>query len=490
METEYQKLGLKVGLELHIQLETTNKRKLFCNCSTTMKEKNPIKTIVRYLHPVASEMGEIDKAAQYEFLRGRKFIYQIFKNETCEVELDEEPPHEVNSEALTTALQIALMLNCDIPDEIHVMRKIVIDGSNTTGFQRTMIVGMNGWFEFKGRKILITQVTLEEDAAAIVSEENGNVTYRLNRFGIPLVEIDTDILEGFSPEEIQEIAYTIGLIAKSTGKVKRGIGSIRQDINVSIEGGNRVEIKGVQELNMLSKVIDLEIKRQLTLIKEGKSVEKETRAAKEDGTTEFMRPLPGAERMYPETDCPPIVIDKKWLEEIKNNLPESWDRKLERFKKHLKLSDLLAKEIIRSDYLSLFEKITMEKNVEPSVVASFFTSTLKDLNRRGEVNLENLDENIFFEIFDFLEKGRLMKEALPEVIKYLSKNPMVSLESALEDLKLNVISLEELRKIIYDVSKTERDKKRIINIVMSKVRGRADPKVVIEEINKLELNTI
>ncbi|MDI6806738.1 MAG: Glu-tRNA(Gln) amidotransferase subunit GatE, partial [Candidatus Aenigmarchaeota archaeon] len=243
---ECRRLGLKVGLEIHFQLDTKNK--LFCSCSTEMKEREPIKVIVRKLHPVASELGRVDVAAQYEMLRDRTFHYQVFKNETCLVELDEEPPHPVNEEALKIALQIALLLNCETPGEVHVMRKIVIDGSNTCGYQRTMIVGRNGFLKYKGKKIGITNICLEEDAAALVKEENGNIYYKLNRLGVPLVEIATETLNGFSYQEIQDIAYTIGLIAKSTGKMKRGAGTIRQDINVSIKGGNRVEIKGVQQL--------------------------------------------------------------------------------------------------------------------------------------------------------------------------------------------------------------------------------------------------
>jgi glutamyl-tRNA(Gln) amidotransferase subunit E len=147
---DYKKIGLKAGLEIHLQLNT--KHKLFCNCSTEMKEKEPIAIIKRKLHPVASELGEIDSAAQFEYLRNRTFYYQVFKNETCLVELDEEPPHPVNQEALKIGLQIALLFNCDIPNEIHVMRKTVIDGSNTSGFQRTMIIGKDGSFDYLGKK--------------------------------------------------------------------------------------------------------------------------------------------------------------------------------------------------------------------------------------------------------------------------------------------------------------------------------------------------
>jgi len=443
---DYEKLELKVGLEIHFQLNT--KHKLFCSCSTEMKEKEPIAVVKRKLHPVASELGEIDVAAQFEYLRDRTFYYQVFKNETCLVELDEEPPHPVNKEALETALQIALLFNCDIPDEIHVMRKTVIDGSNTSGFQRTMIVGRNGFFDYHNKRIEIANVCLEEDAAAIVKEEDGEVWYRLNRLGIPLVEVSTKILEGFSPQEIQDIAYTIGLIAKSTGKIKRGIGAIRQDINVSIKGGARTEIKGVQELSLLAKVIELEIQRQLDIIKSGNEVKEETRAALPDGTTRFSRPLPGASRLYPETDIPPIQIKNSLLKKLRKELPEPLTKKIERFTKELKLSELLAKEILRSDWVETFEKIVSTYKVQPSIVASTFTSLLKDLERREKINIQNLEEKHFLQIFSFLEQKKIVKEAIPEILKFFANNPSASIEEAIDKAKLTPLSKEEARKII------------------------------------------
>lgn len=476
------KVGLKCGLEIHLQLNTWHK--LFCKCLTTQKERIPINTIMRKLHPVASELGKIDVAAQYEFLRDRTFYYQVFKNESCEVEIDESPPLPLNQEALKIALQIALLLNCEIPDEIHIMRKTVIDGSNTSGFQRTMIVGRNGFLKYKKKKIGITNVCLEEDAAAIVKEENGNVYYRLNRLGIPLVEIATETLEGFFPEEIQDIAYTIGLIAKSTGMIKRGIGTIRQDINVSIKGGNRVEIKGIQELGLLAKVVELEVRRQLDIIKSGKAVEKETRVANPNGTTRYTRPLPGAARMYPESDLPPIQITEELIREIKERLPEPLTKKLLKFKKRLKLSDVLAKQILRSDYLEIFEKIVTTQKVEPTVVASTFLHTLKDLERREKVEIKKLEERHFMQVFDFLARKKIVKEALPEILKYLALTPDASVATAVKDLKLTPISLAELKKIIKEVIAQKLPFEKTYGIVMSRVRGRIDAKVVKKVLKK------
>jgi Glu-tRNA(Gln) amidotransferase subunit E-like FAD-binding protein len=435
-----------------------------------MEEKEPIKTIMRKQHPTQSEIGEVDATAQYEFLRNRTFNYQIFSKEDCLVECDEEPVHSLNKEALEIAMQIALMFNCTIPDEIQIMRKIVIDGSNTSAFQRTAIVGLDGYLEYKGKKIEITNVCLEEDAASIVDEKNGIVTYRLNRIGIPLVEIGTGVLIGYSPEEVQEVAYIIGMICRSTGKVKRGIGSIRQDVNVSVKNGARVEIKGIQKLGLLSKVIELEVQRQLSL----SEVKEETRTANPDGTTRFTRPLPGSARMYVETDIPSILIDVKTIKKIKKNLPEPLTKKITRFKEKLKLSDELTKQILGSDYLELFENIIKKFNVNPSIVANVFVNTLKDLKKREVVPVENLTDEDFEKLFELIEKEKIVKESIPNLLSYKAKSPKMPIVDCIKKMGLETISEKELREIVKDVINMNKDKpmEKIIGIVMSKVRGR------------------
>ena len=477
---DYEKLDLKCGLEVHRQLDT--KHKLFCSCSTRMMEKDPVIMIKRKQHPVASELGEVDVAAQYEFLKDRTFYYQVFNKENCLVETDSEPIHPVNQEALEIALQIALLLNCTIPEEIHIMRKTVIDGSNTSAFQRTMVVGLDGFLEYKGKKIRIAHVSLEEDAAAIVEEKNEKVVYRLNRLGIPLVEIATGLLIGYSPEEIQEIAKLIGLICRSTGKVKRGLGTVRQDLNISIKGGARVEIKGIQDLGLLAKVIELEVQRQLSLPR----VEEETRMVLPDGTTKYMRPLPGAARLYPETDIPPTVIEKDFLDRIKKSLPEPLMKKLERFKKKLKLSEELADQIIRSDYLSLFEKMNKRFKINPSIIANVFVGTLKDLKRREKIKVERLKEKDFEELFSLLEKEKLMKESIPEILKYRVEHPDVPMIKSIKELGFEVISKEELLKIVKEVKQKNKGmpEGKIIGLVMSRVRGRVKSEDVVKMVKE------
>ena len=473
---DYKELNLKCGLEIHRQLDT--KHKLFCGCPTTMLEKDQFSMIKRKQHPVASELGEVDISAQYEFLRDREFNYQIFKNEDCLVECDEEPIRPLNKEALEIVIKIALLFNCTIPEEIQVMRKTVIDGSNTSAFQRTMIVGLNGFLEYMGRKIDIMHVSLEEDAAGIVEEEDGKITYKLNRLGVPLIEIGTGLLTDFSPKEVQDIAYMLGMICRSTGKVKRGIGTVRQDLNISIKNGERVEIKGLQELNLMSKIIELEVQRQLSLPK----VIKETRSLNPDGTTRFTRPLPGAARMYPETDTPPVSIDEKMMNRIKKDLPELWTKKYARFKEKLGLSDELVKEMLDSEYLDLFERLIKKYKVSPSVVANLFTNTLKDLKKRENVLVENLSDNDFEELVDLLSKGKIVKESIPEIIKCKLNRPDSKISDSIKKLGLEAIDVSELKKIVKEIIEKNKGapEGKIIGIVMSKVRGRVKSDIVVK----------
>ncbi|MFB6076300.1 MAG: Glu-tRNA(Gln) amidotransferase subunit GatE [Candidatus Aenigmatarchaeota archaeon] len=258
---DFKKLGLKVGIEIHQRLDT---KKLFCSCKSDQKEES-YKSIYRKMRPVKGEMGEIDPAAVHEYLKGKEFKYKIYPNESCLVETDSEPPHGLNKNSLNLTLQIAKLLDCDIVDEVHIMRKTVVDGSNTGGFQRTGIVGIDGSLKMDFGQVKIETLCLEEEAARIEDRKGGQVTYKLNGLGIPLVEVATDASMS-TPNQGQKVAKRIGKLLRST-EVQRGIGSIRQDVNVSIENGARVEIKGFQELKEMSNLIENEVKRQKDLLK-------------------------------------------------------------------------------------------------------------------------------------------------------------------------------------------------------------------------------
>ncbi len=259
---DYDKLGLKMGLEIHQQLNTHNK--LFCPCECNLTDKKPDDKILRNLRPTQSELGKIDRAAFEESRRKLRFLYESYNQHTCLVETDEEPPHPLNPEALEVSLIIASLMNMKVVDEFHTMRKQVIDGSNTGGFQRTGLVATDGYMDTDYGRVTIENLCLEEDAARRMGQKGNKTVFRLDRLGIPLVEITTDPSIKH-PEQVKDVAYQIGQVLRST-KVKRGLGTIRQDLNISIREGARVEIKGVQDLDLMPKMVENEVKRQINLI--------------------------------------------------------------------------------------------------------------------------------------------------------------------------------------------------------------------------------
>ncbi len=255
---DYEKIGLKVGLEIHQQLGT---HKLFCSCPSTIRDDEPDVVAVRKMKAVVGESGDIDTAASYEEGKNKHYKYTGYSDSTCLVEFDDEPPHSMNEEALKVVLSVAKHLQAEIVNEVQVMRKIVVDGSNTSGFQRTALVAMNGMLD----GVRIESIAIEEDSAKIVARTAEEDVYNVSRLGIPLIEIGTapDIK---TPQQALEIAAKLGMILRSTGKVKRGLGTIRQDVNVSVAKGERVEIKGAQELKLIPLLIENEIARQQRII--------------------------------------------------------------------------------------------------------------------------------------------------------------------------------------------------------------------------------
>jgi glutamyl-tRNA(Gln) amidotransferase subunit E len=276
-------IDMKVGFEIHQQLAT--KSKLFCNCFCKEAETYG-RTFVRRLRPTQSELGAYDPAAMFEFSKMRLAEYHASSSGTsCLVEADEEPPHEVNPEALETALVFALALHSRVMDEVHVMRKIVIDGSNTIGFQRTMLVASGGHLDVAGKKVGVQSICLEEDASKALGDDNNNKNikkYGLDRLGVPLVEIALEPVTG-KPDEIMQVALTLGRLLRASKRVARGLGSIRQDVNVSILGGAVVEVKGVQQLDQLIKVIEHEATREHGLALIAEKLKKEENRISRDG---------------------------------------------------------------------------------------------------------------------------------------------------------------------------------------------------------------
>ena len=581
-EINIDKIGLKVGLEIHQQLATV--KKLFCNCSPIETNEYTSK-FSRKLRASKSELGEYDPAALFEKTKSKTMIYYSNPSSSCLVEQDEEPPHELNPEAKNTSLLISVALNSNIFSEIYPMRKMVIDGSNTSGFQRTMLVSQGGYLDIEGEKVGVQSICLEEDAAKLLQDKEETREFSLERLGIPLVEIALEPVEG-SPAKIRKIALTLGRLLRTTKKVTRGIGSIRQDVNVSIRGGGVIEVKGVQQLDQLEKVIEYESKRQhgLQLISEklkSRKIEKiskendvidvtkifknskskiikkaietnsaircvriknfsgmfryspyegirlgkelgqlvrffgiggifhsdelpnygieksemeqitklldldqkdgyviitgekskinfaidsiinrieeskigvpaETRQATSTGETVFLRPRPGASRMYPETDIPPIIVTDEEIKNVKNNIPKSWDEIIKEILNKYKLNLQMANQIYDSKDYDSFEKYSNTTNCPPIVIANTYTSIIPNLERKLQKPISLRDEH-GGEIFELIGKEELQKEAIEIIIELIMSGKAKSVEESIQKSSLKNITDEELENICTSV---------------------------------------
>jgi len=611
---DYKKIGLKVGIEVHQELATQHK--LFCHCPPKLSEAEPEYTFLRRLRPSQSELGEIDPAALFEFLKGTTIKYEGDHTTSCLVEMDEEPPGPLDAETLDLTLSFALMVNSYPMDEVHVMRKTVVDGSNTGGFQRTCVVSLGGDVEVDGKRYGVQQISLEEDAARNVGEEGSIIHYRIDRLGIPLMEIAT-APDMHDPVEVQKVALRVGSLLRATGKVRRGLGTIRQDVNVSIMNGKVVEIKGVQDLPLMPTIVEYEAQRQWNLLEirnelmkrgikpadiidaqidvssvfkateskilkaalkaggmvkaiklpgfagltgrelcpgrrlgtemsdhakyrggvkgifhtdelpgysitqievdalrrlvgatEGDAVvivvneaEKarraltavaerardvfngiplETRAANPDGTTRFTRPRPGAARMYPETDVKAITITPEHLARLRETLPEMPEAKLKRFQSDYDLNEKLAKQIVDSDYMSLFEELARDYSALTTLAAVTLTEELKRLQRDG-VPVETLTDEAIRGTFSLVDSGEVVKESVPAMLTWLVQNPAKPAKEAIAALGLGLLSEAQLASIVEAKIKVsselvakmgEKAAGPIMGMVMGEVRGR------------------
>ena len=606
---DYSDLGLVAGLEIHQQLDSETK--LFCSCPTELREPNDaVRTFTRFLHPTASELGEIDQAAVEESRVGRVFEYLAYDT-TCLVEEDEEPPRRLDAEALEIALEIAGLMNMTVVDQAHVMRKIVVDGSNTTGFQRTALLGTDGEIETEHGTVGIADLLLEEESAQRVENTESGVTYSLDRLGIPLVEIGTkpDIR---SPKEARAVAEKIGMLLRSTGRVKRGLGTIRQDVNVSIAEGARVELKGVQDLSLVEDLIEYEVDRQLALLDireelqsrdasvsdpidvttvfettessilrgvldDGGSIRalrlggfdglvgreiqpdrrlgseladharrngaggifhtdelpaygitddeidalrdavdadsqdavafvaadsktatraieavatrarvaltevpEETRGAADDGTSRYLRPLPGAARMYPETDVPPVDPDPSEIE-----IPELLTEKVERYQEAFGLDAGLAEQVAYGRQMPVFEA-ALDTGIDPTLAAGTLASTLTELSR-DDIPVERLTEDHLLGSLELVDSGDVPAEGMNDLLTALATEPEMTPEGAVEAHGLGGVEEDAVREAVIEV--VDRNAEQVaeegmaafsglMGECMGALRGKADGEVV------------
>jgi glutamyl-tRNA(Gln) amidotransferase subunit E len=625
-------VGVKVGLEIHQQLATN--KKLFCNCIPTDTEEYSIK-FQRRLRTTKSELGEYDPAALFEKSKSKSITYYANPESSCLVEQDEEPPHELDDDAKKITLIIASALKSEIFSEIYPMRKTVVDGSNTTGFQRTMLISQGGSYEVEGTKIGIQSICLEEDAAKNLGDEGIIRKFGLERLGIPLVEIATEPFE-VEPQHIKKIALALGRILRSTKKVKRGLGSIRQDVNVSIkDGGVVIDVKGVQQLDQLEKVVEYEAKRQQGLLEISKELKKrdwvhdkendrkditelfskckskiiqnaikkehkifgisfkkmagmfgfspyegirlgkeiaelvrffgiggvfhsdelpnygvekidienlkgfikineedaflilaatdekihvvinqiisriefiknngipiDTRLATVKGETKFLRPRPGAARMYPETDIPPIIISKKELESAKENIPKSWGESILELQTKYKINSQLAEQIFDSKYIELFENIFQKRTSQngkanATFISSILCSTIPSLERKG-LNSKLLKNEEIKKTFEMLDSGDITKESINMIFENIMAGKSKTTLEAMKNTSIEVVKESDLEGIIKKIveknqeiikNQKERSIGPLMGVAMKELRGKASG----EMINNLLLKNI
>jgi Glu-tRNA(Gln) amidotransferase subunit E-like FAD-binding protein len=474
---DYAEIGLKAGIEIHQQLDTN---KLFCGCPSALRQDKPDVIIKRKLYAAAGETGKIDVAAAYEQSKKKEFVYEAYSDTTCLLEFDEEPPHEINQEALKIAIQISILLNAKPLPITQIMRKTVVDGSNTSGFQRTLLLAKDGFLEINGKRIGIQSICLEEDAARIVSQTEKGSVFRLDRLGIPLVEIATapDIA---TPEEAKQVALKLGEILRSC-KVKRGIGTIRQDVNMSIKGEARVEIKGVQEPALIARTIETEVERQLELLEQGKKLVPEVRRAEIDGNTTFLRPLPGAARMYPETDLPLIKISVKMVEEIKKTLPKMRHEIRAELEEniHSELATALLKENKLEDY-----KVLIKIYDHPGAIAKMLAIWPKEISSHEKLTMEKINEKLNFDVFETiaeqLAQGKIDENQVKKIMTEIAKGKAIS-----DALKVEVIDFGAIENEIKTLIKEKPGLgiNAYMGLVMQKYKGKIDAGKVIGIVKK------
>lgn len=468
---DYNKINFKCGIEAHQQLDG---KKLFCNCPTIIKDDKPDFEFKRKLRVSAGESGKVDIAAQHERSKDKEFVYQGYNDVNCLVELDEEPPHEVNKEALETAMTVALLLHAKPIDEIQFMRKIVVDGSNVSGFQRTALIAANGYIETSEGKIRIPTICLEEEAAKVVERTATKDTYNISRLGIPLIEIATEP-DIKSPEGAKEAAAKIGMILRSVKGIKRGIGTIRQDVNVSVKNTNRVEIKGFQEIDSMPAVIQKEIERRLKIIESGKQPEHEVRKAEKDCSTTFLRPMPGADRMYPETDVPTIKYDVSHIK-----LPELISDKAGKISK-LGLAKELSDDLAKTGKADLLiEFVERYPNVKAAFMAETMLSVPKIMRRKYNIEVNPNDQD-YQTLFEAMNSGKVSKDSLEDIFK--ENKPIKEILHKYQ-LMSDADVEKEIKKIVSENKGLPFN--ALIGKVMAVLRGKADSKKIIEILNKIK----
>jgi len=562
---DYEAVGFRSGLEIHQQVLT--EKKLFCRCPAGRYSREYDAEILRHMRPTLSELGEYDGTALMEFKTKKEIIYRINRETVCTYEMDDTPPFMMDETALDIALGIAMLYDLNLVDELHIARKQYLDGSIPTGFQRTTIVGVNGWIPYKDRRVSIVQLGLEEDACREVSDVGHRRTYITDRLGMPLIETVTGP-DMRTPDEVAEVAQICRRLVRSTGRVRTGIGAAREDVNVSVTGGTRVEIKGVPRIPRIPLLVHHEAMRQWNLLRlraelhrrgvtpeafrsetedvtrvlqktsylpvrdaleagetancvvlrgfrdllnwqtqtntrfsreisdrvrvvacltrlpnivhsdsssetlssaEWLAVRKAVRASKDDtlvvvwggaedvrtgsqeiairakeatvgipsetrqalrdGTNGFERILPGPDRMYPDTDLPPIKVTEERLARIREKLPVPiWTH--EAWYAELGVPADVVQPLAMSPHAGLFETLVKEWGLDPVAASVALVQFAKRIRRKG-LDGGRLDERTLRGIFTLLRDKKITREGVYALMEKAARGEALPAAGAL-----------------------------------------------------------
>ncbi len=618
----YAALGFKCGLEIHQQLLTA--KKLFCRCPAGIYQKGDDydAELVRHMRPTLSELGEYDGTALMEFRTRKNIIYRIKDKTACTYDIDDTPPFPINQEALDIAIEIGLLLGSNIVGELHITRKQYLDGSIPTGFQRTAIVGIEGDIDPISGRIGIIQISIEEDSCREISDSGHERIYSTDRLGMPLIEMVT-YPDMKTPAQAAEAGQYLRYLARSTGKVRTGVGAARQDVNVSITGGQRVEIKGVAHIKWIPILTHVEAFRQKSLLLIGDIIKKrvsnpdswkltsivigahllspeplgelntdsarvavainlphfkgllshftqpgkmfadelsdrlkviaciekpnmthseafaglseatasqfailsdtfwsdirkklkgtgddaqllicgpaddistalqtieercrmafdgvpdETRKSFSNGTTVFERVLPGADRMYPDTDSAPIPIGDDRIEPIRLRLPMSVDKRKEQLLKWEIPGDTYN-YILKRNLVWIIEKIISEFNFPPKLIGSLFGHTIRNLETKYPDT--GFKYYTVYGLIKYLEGLSIERELAREMLPELFRHPNMEFESILSEVGYQKKTDEQVCSFIpilqnkySEIGRTKSSEARI-NWIMGQLRPAA-----------------
>jgi aspartyl-tRNA(Asn)/glutamyl-tRNA(Gln) amidotransferase subunit B len=452
---------MKCGLEIHVQLETESK--LFCTCHTNYQEADPNTNI-------------------------------------CFVCLNQPgaKPYPPNMEALDGAVKIALMLGCKISPEItYFMRKHYDYPDLPSGYQRTSIpIGYEG--DLNG--VRIREVHLEEDPGQY-KPDMGTVDF--NRSGIALIEIVTEP-DMNSPEEARKFLRELIRVLEYSGSA-RGEGTMRADVNISLEGGKRAEIKNINSIKGAYKALQFEMVRQKNLLKRGIEIKQETRAFLESQMiTVPMRLKEEAEdyRYIPDPDLPPMLADEQSVESIRESMPEPAHIKTERFLEEYGIKKAHARVLTSEKELAdAFEAVA--KEVNPDFAALWMRDELKRVLYYNKLTFKGSGINAaqIVDLLKMLQDQKITTKAGQRIIEKMPHNSempsQIAEELGLVGLVEDDTVLQAVQQAIEEnpeaVSDYYEGKKKAMNFLIGQVmrltRGKADPskthRLVEQELGKV-----